>query len=122
MSSNPKNRNIAKSTKAIKVEETERKELVSLTEMKSDDFDFEKDETKAMFFDLDNDGVNDKIEGRLWHRWGRVLWRIEFSSGKTFENGIGSKRIGVLKSKTNGVHDIVSDLDDILKWNGLKYK
>lgn len=108
--------------KSVKVEETERKGLVALVELNSIDFDFSKDEVKTMYYDLDNDGKEDKIEGRLWHRWGRIIWKVKFSSGKTFEDGTGCKRIGVSKAETNGYHDIICDLDGVLKWNGKKYE
>ena len=46
----------------------------------------------------------------------------QFADGKNYESSLGSKRIGVLNSKTNGIHDLVSDLNDILIWEGKEYK
>ncbi len=107
---------------AVKVEESERKEIIALVELKSEDFDFQKiDEVKEILFDLDGDGIEDKIIGRLWHRWGRVVWSVSFSQGGGFESSGGCKRVGILSTTTVNVHDIVCDHDTIYRWNGNEY-
>ena len=117
-----KERYILDDGKAVKVEESERKGLVALIEMKSDEFDMNKnDEVKNIYYDIDNDGVRDKIEGSLWIRWGRINWKVEFSSGKSFVSDFSCKRIGVAKSLTKGVHDIICEMDDVFKWDGNKF-
>ena len=51
-----------------------------------------------------------------------VLWSVHFANGKSFESNLGCDRVGVLASKTNGVHDLVCEQDTILRWNGTEYK
>ena len=118
-----KERYVLDNGEAIRVEYSERKSLISLIEMKSDEFDIENiDEIRTIYFDIDRDGVDDKIEGQLWERWGRIIWKVVFSSGKTFTcSECSCKRIGIAESSTNGVHDLICDLDDIYKWDGRKY-
>ncbi len=111
------------SGKAIKVEESERKEIISIVELRSDQFDFDKEnQIKIINFDLDGDQIEDKIETRFWHRWGRLLLTVNLSSGYVFKSNFGCKRIGVLPTKSNSVNDLVCDQDSILRWNGSEYK
>lgn len=51
-----------------------------------------------------------------------MFWSVKFANGKSYETSEGIKRIGVLSSKTNGVHDLVLDFDGIMIWDGRKYK
>jgi hypothetical protein len=108
---------------AVKMEETQRKDMASLMEMRSEIFDsYKQDETHTLEYDLDGDGRKDVITGKLWERWGRILWTVRFANGKEFSSGEGCKRIGVLATQTNGVHDLVCDQDKVLHWNGEAYK
>jgi hypothetical protein len=117
-----KERYILKDGKAFLVETMKKNGLVALKEINATEFSFEKpDEIKYLYFDLDGDGLTDKIICTFWERWGAINWSIEFSSGIKFEGGGGCKRIGVLESKTLGVHDIVCGCDYVYKWNGKKY-
>lgn len=84
----------------------------------------EYEEGDPMLFDLDGDGVKDKIIGKYWSRWNCIDYiRVEFSNGKPeCEIQAGCvHRVGVLPSKTKNVHDLVLDLDKIYAWDGSKY-
>ena len=107
---------------ALKVEQYERRPLASEIEMTSDEFDISKfDEYRYIAFDLDSDGIKDTILGTLWNRWGIIRWEVRFADGKIYKDG-QSKRIGLLKSKSKGVYDLVGDFDDVYKWDGSTYK
>ena len=70
---------------------------------------------------MNDDGLKDEISGSYWERWGSMNWSIKFAKGKYVPNDGARKRVGVLSSKTNGVHDIVLDLDHVMVWDGEKY-
>ena len=109
--------------KAVKVEESRRKDLPSLLEMRSEIFSMDKaDEQHSIEYDLDGDGKKDLITASLWVRWGRLVWTIHFANGKKFEAQTACKRIGVLSTKTNGVNDLVCDQDTVLHWNSQAYQ
>lgn len=73
--------------KAVKVEEHRHEELKAIAEMRSDIFKGDNpEETHSFEYDLDGDGKNDTIRGKLWERWGRILWTVEFANGKTFSS------------------------------------
>ena len=75
----------------------------------------------SLTFDIDNDVKIDTLSASYWWRWGRLSsWEINFGNGSTYysEEYSSPKRIGIMKSTTNGVHDIVMECDEILKWNG----
>jgi hypothetical protein len=113
--------------KPLKVEEHRRQELKAIVEMRSEIFKNgfnDPDETHSFQYDLhdDGNGKKDTIRGTLWARWGRIMWAVEFADGKTFSSNDACKRIGVLPTKTNGVHDLVCDQDTVLHWTGAEYK
>jgi hypothetical protein len=108
--------------KAVKVEERQRKEIQSLLDLRSEVFKSgSPDERHQITYDLDGDGRQDKIGGTLWERWGLIVWTVEFANGKKAEGKPDCKRIGVLASKTSGVHDLVCDQDTVLRWDGKRY-
>jgi hypothetical protein len=114
---------ILESGKAVQVEEWTRKEMESITEIRSEIFDPNQcDEIHSLEYDLDGDGKKDQIITKYWSRWGRMNWTIEFADGKKFSTGLGCKRIGVLPTKTNGVSDLVCDQDTVFRWNGQEYQ
>ena len=51
-----------------------------------------------------------------------MLGTIILPNGVTQKFSTGCKRIGILKSKTKGMSDIVCDYDTIFRWNGKKYE
>lgn len=109
--------------KAVKVAEHKRPDMKAIVEMRSEIFDIDKpEETHTFQYDLAGDGKKDTITGRLWQRWGRILWTVDFADGKKFSSDDACKRIGVLPTKTNGVHDLVCDQDTVLHWDGNAYK
>jgi hypothetical protein len=114
---------ILESGKAVQVDERTRKDLESIVEIRSEMFDPGKvDETHSIEYDLDGDGKKDQIKATLWWRWGRMFWVVDFADGKKFSSHIACKRIGVLKTKTNGVSDLVCDQDTVFRWNGREYQ
>lgn len=87
--------------------------------------DFENVDSDTLFFkyDLDSDGKMDTITTSYWSRWGSFSsWKIQFGNGASFSSDSSTKRIGVLKTKTNGVYDLVIGCNEILKWDGKGYK
>ena len=115
-------RYVLDSGKAVKVEESERKRIMSVVDLISDEFDYEKqDEVRSLSFDLDGDGIEDKINAKLWHRWGRLVWTIKFSNGAVYESHLACKRIGILATKSHSFNDLVCDQDQILRWSGTDY-
>lgn len=109
--------------KAVKVEEHQRRDRKAIVEMRSEIFKSDDPaETHSFQYDLDGDGKKDTITGRLWERWGRILWTVEFANGKKFSSNDACKRIGVLSTKTEGVNDLVCDQDTVLHWDGTEYK
>jgi hypothetical protein len=107
--------------KAVKVEEKRRKDMNSIVEMRSEIFR-NPNETHRLQYDLDGDGKKDTLTGKLWERWGRILWTVKFANGKEFSSKDACKRIGVLATKTGGVNDLVCDQDTVLHWNGAEYR
>lgn len=117
-----KERFILDSGQAVRVEKSERKELEALIEMRAGDFDLSKtDQTLEIYYDLNGDGIEDSISGRLWERWGRILWTVNLSQRELPESDIGCKRLGILETQTMGFNDLVCDHDTIFRWNGEKY-
>ncbi len=112
---------ILRDGKGVKVEESLRKSMAALVEMRSEIF-HKADEEHSIRFDLDGDGKPDVISGALWERWGRILWSVRFANGKEFKSDTACKRIGVLSTKTGGVNDLVCDQDTVLRWTGEGYK
>jgi hypothetical protein len=106
--------------KSVKVSESRRKDMESVLEMRSEIFKDPKEE-HSIEYDLDGDGRKDRISGTFWDRWGRIIWRVHFANGKEFKTETACKRIGVLKTMTNGVHDLVCDQDDVYRWTGAEY-
>jgi len=114
---------------ALKVVNVEADNMITaLSELKSDDFLPEENEQKTeitLLYDLDQNGVKDKIIAGYWERWGILHnCKIIFNNEELqVDDVIGSpKRIGILSSKTNGVNDLVIECDKILKWNGSNYE
>jgi hypothetical protein len=109
--------------KAVKVEEHQRQDMKAIVEMRSEIFRNDKpDAIHTLHYDLDGDGRKDTIEGQLWERWGSIVWTVKFANGKEFSSKTACKRIGVLATKTNGVHNLVCDQDSVLQWDGTEYK
>ncbi|MBL3654867.1 hypothetical protein [Fulvivirga sediminis] len=103
--------------------------LNAIIELKSEDFLTYEDDTfdkkLSIKYDLDNNGIEDEISGKYWERWGSLFDCTVILNHKELEleDVIGApKRIGVLESKTNDVHDLVIGCDEILKWNGYTYE
>ena len=75
-------------------------------------------ENKTLIFDVDGDSIDDEIPCNFWSRWNSVICQdIESSSKGTIILSYGCSRIGFLKTKTNGVHDVVCSRNNILKYS-----
>lgn len=105
---------------AIKV--VEDKKLTAVAEVKAADFKGKENEELSLSFDLDGDGKMDVFTFSYWERWGHVNWSIKFGNGVAHESTLSDKRIGLLSSKTNGVHNLVIGCNEVLKWNGSSYE
>ncbi|HFA50667.1 MAG TPA: hypothetical protein ENJ95_16795 [Bacteroidetes bacterium] len=107
----------------VKVEYEETKPLIAMQEMLPSDFsEYEKRNGKTLMYDLDGDGLKDSIIGKYWYRWNSINWEVKFVNGKSFDGEGACLRIGILPSKTKGVHDLVCGLDNVFIWNGSKYE
>lgn len=113
-------RYILKNGHAVQVEFKENVKLKAMAELEYAD----EDTGSNLFFDLDLDGVKDCLfMESAFNKYGNAMtWKyVKFANGKTIETDSWCERIGVLSSKTNGVHDIVLNLDEIMIWDGKKY-
>jgi hypothetical protein len=114
---------ILKNGEPVRVEYDEVKPLKAKLEMLPDNFSkSEKRNGKILRYDLDGDGLDDSIIGEYWDRWNSINWKVKFANGKSFDGDGAYLRIGILPSKTNGVHDLVCGLDAVFAWDGNKYK
>jgi hypothetical protein len=92
-------------------------ERIALSEMRIGAFDsLSPKATLELAFDLDGDGKTDRVVGRLWPNYHRILWSVTFGNGIVMEDGMPFQRLGVLPTKTEGVHDLVVDADRVLIW------
>jgi uncharacterized protein YecT (DUF1311 family) len=114
-----KRRFILRDGNAVKVEESPRKEIPTLLDLRSEVFKGENDQ-QSIEFDLDGDGKKDTIGGTVWWRGG-IAWWVSFANGRRVEGPGHCKRIGVLKTTTKGVHDLVCDQDTVIRWTGSAY-
>lgn len=107
------------------VERSEIAELETIVELRVEEIEsfFEQEGPFILEFDLDRDGSQDTIFATPLHRWGRLLWNVEFSNGTLAKqhSGINCKRIGILETTTLGYHDIVCDQNDVIIWDGSDY-
>ncbi len=73
---------------------------------------------KSFQADLDADGAPETVSCKGWERWGTLLCTLPLADGKVQELSMGCDRFGVLKSMSNGRHDLVCDDDIVLKFDG----
>jgi hypothetical protein len=101
--------------KAVKVEESvEPKIIVQLNAE-----DLHASTPRTISYDLDGDGKMDRITCVPAAK-GAMNCRIQFANGKR-DFLKGSRNVGVLETTTEGVHDLVSDHDELLVWDGKSY-
>ena len=58
---------------------------------------------------------------RLYHYLNPLLFDIILNGNRLGCDNNGVSRVGVLSTKTNGMHDIICNENDIVKWNGTEY-
>ena len=75
---------------------------------------------KEFEYDFDLDGNKDILSCSYWERWGAVTCTLQSSIfGEVLISG-GCNRLGILTSVSNGMHDLVCNRSDILKWDTTK--
>ena len=117
-----KERYVLKQGKAVRVEFAKKNSIVALQEIKASDFhNGKEEETIRMSYDLDGNGEMDYLECRYWDRWDALLFDIILNGNHLGCDNNGVSRVGVLSTKTNGMHDIICNENDIIKWNGSEY-
>lgn len=112
-------RYLLQSGEAVKVEEGTQGYLVALAELRYSDFtEGREDEVLTLRYDLNGDGFPDELYGKPWDRWGAITWYAAISNIHVApkESNLGCRRLGVLSSMTNGVHDLVCDESHVLRW------
>jgi len=73
------------------------------------------------YFDIDDDGNTEKLYFLNMH--GQImLSKIEWNNGNEIPFSIIGNPYDLLKSTTNGMHDILVDETFLYKWNGEKYE
>jgi hypothetical protein len=98
-------------------------ELQALAEIRTQDFDsLGNDATLTLEFDLDRDGLKDRITAHHWKKYDRVLWSIRFGNGKEMLDGTPAMRLGVLPSTIENYHELVVDHGRVLEWTGKRYE
>ena len=90
--------------------------IISNYDILSSEFANDTLTSKQHYIDLDNDGLIDTITYKKYGRWGRMHWSIDFGNGIKYKATEAVKRIGILSTKTNGVRDIVIDINTTKKF------
>lgn len=118
-----KNRYVFKDGKMELVETMKLQPMVALKEINSFDFHDGKEESiLKLEFDMDENGIMDYFEFYYWERWDSMLIQGFYLNGVKIQDcSMGMLRLGVLSSKTKGMHDLVIDENRIVKWDGEKY-
>jgi hypothetical protein len=76
---------------------------------------------ETLKYDLDDDGREELIECKGWERWNGLLCEVYREDQTHLGTFGGCRRVGVLKEKTRGMHDMVCDEHSVSKWNGKAY-
>ena len=118
-----KNRYVFKDGKMELVETMKLQPMVALKEINSFDFHDGKEESiLKLEFDMVENGIMDYFEFYYWERWDSMLIQgFYLNDVKIQDCSMGMLRLGVLSSKTKGMHDLVIDENRIVKWDGEKY-
>ena len=119
---NSKERYILKQGNAVRVESSKKNSIVALQEIRASDFhNGRENNTIRMSYDLDENGEEDVFECTYWDRWDNLCFKIILNGNTLDYSDYGVSRVGVLSSKTKGMHDLVCNENDIIKWNGKEY-
>lgn len=116
-------RHILRDGQAVQVWMEESEEIEALLELRSSAFnllDYDPDATLAMTFDFDDDGQGETMTCSFWQRWGTLDCNVALK-GKAL-NISSCRRVGVLASMHNGVHDIVCGDETVYSWTGESYQ
>jgi hypothetical protein len=95
--------------------------IPAFNEINSFDLD-DNNITKFITGNYDEDAKLDKLVCNYWGRWGAVLCEVHSSVYGIIKINRGCKRIGILKSNTQGVVDLVCNRFSKIKFNGNSYK
>ncbi|MFP2906557.1 hypothetical protein ACLESD_16120 [Pyxidicoccus sp. 3LFB2] len=72
-------------------------------------------------YDLDADGQEETLDCSGWERWSGIRCDILRADGRPIGSIGACKRVGVLPSKTQGMHDLVCNDSYVSRWNGDQY-
>lgn len=117
-------RHILRDGQAVKVWEYISQELPTLVELRSSAFDdetYQASDTIDFSYDLNQDGRQEIISCHLWMRWGALMCEVAFADGTTISLP-SCKRIGVLESISNGMHELVCGDETLIVWRDNGYK
>ena len=78
---------------------------------------------KVVTLDIDGDGADDQVhfQGVTMDGDYVTIESIILANGRTINTSIGAVEVKVLKSKTEGMLDIIAD-DYLFRWNGSSYE
>lgn len=114
---------LLKDGELVRVEEIVPQEMAAVAEFRASAFEsIPETDTLKLQFDLDADGKMDLIWGTFWKNRGRLRWSVNFGNGKIMWDGTPCKRLGILPTKTEGLHELVVDTDRILEWTGKRFE
>jgi hypothetical protein len=112
-------RHILQGGEAVQIWSRQSSYIPALAEVRAKDFENDLYGSQGFAYDLDADGQKEFVECSLWERWGEVNCAVNFSSRRL--ELPSCKRIGVLASMTNGVHDLVCGAETIMRWHEGEY-
>ena len=76
-----------------------------------------------MEYDINSDGFKDKIICDFWDRWNDLTnCKVQLVNFGEILIDYDGKRLGVLKTKKNGMHMLVFDHDTIFYFNKIENK
>lgn len=123
-------RHVLREGQAVQVWFEESEELEALLELRSSAFDVRDTSATtasnpptslSITFDLDKDGNAEIIRCGFFERWGALDCSTTLQGYDTYIPA-NCRRLGVLASKHNGVHDLVCGDETIYSWTGEAYE
>ena len=95
--------------------------IPAVVELSSEHVRKDPDEEMVLEVDLNGDGLKDTITGSYWMRWGIIHYVVEIAGEEVPALRGTTHRVGVLSTRTHGVHDLVVGYDELWYWDGQKY-
>lgn len=75
---------------------------------------------EKLAYDLNDDGRKERIECKGWDRW-KALMCYFYLGDRQVADVSGCESVGVLESKTLGMHDLVCNRRKVFRWDGSAY-